>query len=245
MGYCPNPGGQQTPNNRPGETCQKTVVASQRSSIMMTMTDTQTLPSLCAPALPDLLAQTSALHKHLCPRQVLGIRMGLQGGALLGLTVPQANKRLLAIVETDGCAADGVAVATGCWVGHRTLRVEDYGKVAATFVDTETGLAHRVWPRLDARRLAPPFAPDAHNRWESQLLGYQRMPVDMLLSWREVRLRVNVEEIISRPSVRAVCEQCGEEILNGREARLNDRVVCKACAGASYYHLSPATSAAE
>ncbi len=208
--------------------------------MMMTMGDIQTLPSLSAPALSDLLTQTSALHKHLCPRQVLGIRIGLQGGALLGLTVPQSNKRLLAIVETDGCAADGVAVATGCWVGHRTLRVEDYGKVAATFIDTLTGLAYRVWPRLDARRLASPFAPDARNRWESQLLGYQRMPIEALLEWREVRLRVNVEEIVSRPSVRAVCELCGEEILNGRETRLDDRVVCKACAGASYYDLSEA-----
>jgi formylmethanofuran dehydrogenase subunit E len=45
---------------------------------------------------------------------------------------------LLTILETDGCAADGVSAATGCWVGRRTLRVEDFGKVAATFVDTQT-----------------------------------------------------------------------------------------------------------
>ncbi|MCZ7672117.1 MAG: formylmethanofuran dehydrogenase subunit E family protein [Chloroflexi bacterium] len=41
-------------------------------------------------------------------------------------------------METDGCGADGVAVAADCHVGRRTLRVVDYGKMAATFVDVQT-----------------------------------------------------------------------------------------------------------
>ena len=86
--------------------------------------------------LADLLAQSSVLHRHLCPRQVLGVRMGLLAAELLSLDLPQTDKRLLTIVETDGCFTTGLSVATNCWVGRRTLRVEDYGKVAATFVDT-------------------------------------------------------------------------------------------------------------
>ncbi|MGC8780907.1 MAG: FmdE family protein, partial [Anaerolineae bacterium] len=70
------------------------------------------------PTLKELLDMTTALHRHLCPRQVLGVRMGLYAGELLGLSVPQQDKRLYTIVETDGCAADGVAVATNCWVGR-------------------------------------------------------------------------------------------------------------------------------
>ncbi len=65
--------------------------------------------------------------------------MGLLAGRWLGLDVPRDDKRLLTFVETDGCAADGVSSATGCRVGGRTLRVIDFGKVAATFVDTLTG----------------------------------------------------------------------------------------------------------
>ena len=57
---------------------------------------------------------------------------------LLNLPLPQKDKRLLTFVETDGCFADGVSVATGCWLGRRTMRLVDYGKVAATFVDTHT-----------------------------------------------------------------------------------------------------------
>jgi formylmethanofuran dehydrogenase subunit E len=62
--------------------------------------------------------------------------MGLHAGQLLQLDLPRTDKRLFVLVETDGCLTDGVAVATGCWFGRRTLRLVDQGKVAATFVDT-------------------------------------------------------------------------------------------------------------
>ncbi len=130
--------------------------------------------------LADLLEASSQLHRHLCPRQVLGVRMGMYAGEILNLDLPQSDKRLYTIVETDGCSSDGVAVATNCWVGRRTMRVEDYGKVAATFVDTKTGEAIRIVPRCEARQLAFDFAPEAKNKWEAQLLGYQQMPNEML-----------------------------------------------------------------
>jgi formylmethanofuran dehydrogenase subunit E len=98
------------------------------------------------PTLEELLTASAALHHHLCPRQVLGVRMGLAAGSWLELTLPQTDKRLLTVVETDGCVIDGLAVATGCRVGRRTMRVLDFGKVAATFVDTVTGRAVRLAP---------------------------------------------------------------------------------------------------
>ena len=82
--------------------------------------------------LDDCLRASAAHHHQLCPRQVLGGRIGLLGGELLGLELPRRDKRLLVIFETDGCAVDGVIAATGCTPGHRTLRIEDYGKVAGT-----------------------------------------------------------------------------------------------------------------
>ena len=185
--------------------------------------------------LPKLLEASAALHRHLCPRQVLGIRMGLLAGKALGMDLPQHDKRLLTIVETDGCASDGIAVATNCWVGRRTMRVEDYGKVAATFGDTADGRAVRIIPRPDARALARDFAPRARNKWEAMLQGYQRMPDETLLSMQPVRLATTVEAILGRAGWRAACEACGEEILNGREIQRRDITLCRACAGESYY----------
>ena len=119
--------------------------------------------------LDELLVESSARHRHLCPRQVLGVQMGRLAADLLGLDLPQDDKRLLTIVETDGCFTTGLSVATNCWVGRRTMRVEDYGKVAATFVDTQTEQAIRIAPSparaATGRRLrtggAQPLAGDA------------------------------------------------------------------------------------
>ncbi|MCZ7541531.1 MAG: FmdE family protein [Anaerolineae bacterium] len=186
------------------------------------------------PTLEDLLQASAALHRHLCPRQVLGVRMGLLGGCWLGLTVPRDDKRLLVFVETDGCAADGVAVATGCRVGGRTLRVVDFGKVAATFVDTRTGRAVRIAPSPASRERAWTYAPDARSRWHAQLAGYQRMPDEELLIAQDVVLTASLEKLLSKPGCRVNCQICGEEIINEREVAREGMILCRACAGEGY-----------
>jgi formylmethanofuran dehydrogenase subunit E len=187
------------------------------------------------PTLADLLAESAARHKHLCPRQVLGVRIGLLGVRWLGIEAPNADKRLLAFVETDGCAADGVSVASDCSVGHRTLRVVDYGKVAATFVDTRTGRAVRVAPRRESRALARLHAPGAKSRWHAQLEAYQVMPDDELLVAQPVVLSVSLEQLLSKPGRKTMCAACGEEIINEREVTRDGMTVCRACAGEAYY----------
>lgn len=182
-----------------------------------------------------LLEKSAEMHDHLCPRQVLGVRMGRLAGDLHKIDLPQANKRLLTIVETDGCFTDGISVATNCWVGKRTLRVEDIGKVAATFVDTKTNSAVRIAPALNARKLVLDYAPEARTRWESQLLGYQRMSLEDLFTWKKVKLTTSLEEILSHPGKRAKCAVCGEDILNQREIIQDELVSCKTCSGTSYY----------
>jgi formylmethanofuran dehydrogenase subunit E len=161
--------------------------------------------------------------------------MGMLAGEVLGLDLPQSDKRLYTIVETDGCACDGISAATGCWVGRRTLRIEDYGKVAATFVDTLTEQAVRIAPRRDARQLVRAYAPEARNKWEAQLLGYQRMPADQLLTVQPVQLKLSIRRIVSRAGVKVACEICGEEIINEREIIRDGSRMCKACAGEAHY----------
>lgn len=187
----------------------------------------------------ELLRQSAALHHHLCPRQVLGVRMGLAGAYALGLDAPRHDKRLVVFMETDGCGADGVSVATGCWVGRRTLRIFDYGKMAATFVDTHSGQAVRVAPRPGIREAARRYAPTAPDRWTAQLKGYELMPEAELLRVRPVTLAVDLERLLSRPGIRLTCEACGEEVMNEREVIREGMTLCQACAGESYYRLMP------
>jgi formylmethanofuran dehydrogenase subunit E len=174
-------------------------------------------------------------HQHLCPRQVLGVRIGLAGAAALGLETHRKDKRLLVIVESDGCFTDGISSASGCTVGHRTLRVEDYGKVAATFVDVINEQAYRVAPRLDVRERAWDYAHGETRRYFAQLRAYQIMPADELLSIQEVQLTIPVKTLISRPGLRVNCVACGEEIINEREVYLDNDAFCRTCAGQTYY----------
>lgn len=94
---------------------------------------------------------------------------------LLDLDLPQTDKRVLTFVETDGCFADGVAVAAGCWLGRRTMRLVNHGKIAATFVDTHTERVLRIRPRLDARSRAHAYVPAGPSRWHTYLEAYQCM----------------------------------------------------------------------
>ncbi len=186
----------------------------------------------------ELLEASTRKHSHLCPRQILGVRIGLAGLATLGLTTDDiARKRLLVIAETDGCFIDGLIAAIGCEFGHRTLRVEDYGKIAATFIDTKTERAYRIAPALDVREKAYDYAPGESRHYFAQLQAYQVMPNDDLLTLREVNLTQPVSQIVSRPGVRTNCALCGEEIINEREIRRDGMILCRACADYGYYQI--------
>lgn len=195
------------------------------------------------PDISHLLDISAAQHSHLCPRQVLGVRIGLAGVETLQAATAGRPLRLLVIMETDGCLVDGVTAATGCAVGKRSLRVEDYGKIAATFVDMESEQAVRVTPRLDVRQRAFAYAPGERRHYFAQLTGYQVMPDQELLSIQPVRLVRSVAEIMSRAGVRVNCACCGEEIINEREVAQEGRTLCQPCAWGGYYTPTPGVNA--
>jgi len=189
----------------------------------------------------QLLEKSMQDHDHLCPRQILGVRIGLAGMKALDFDEPPTKKQLLVISETDGCFVDGVIAATDCTVGHRTLRVEDYGKVAATFVDTKSGRAVRVAPRLDVRERACIFVPDEPRHYFAQMQAYQSMPDKEMFTMQEVILTIPVEQIVSRPGVRVNCDVCGEEVMNEREVHQHGLVLCQTCAHRGYYQSAQAS----
>jgi formylmethanofuran dehydrogenase subunit E len=186
-------------------------------------------------SIEDLLIKSASRHSSLCPRQVLGIRMGLAGLAALGLEAPVTQKIALVIVETDGCFVDGIEVSTGTSPGHRTLRIVDLGKVAATFTDLKTGRSIRLAPAPGVRALARSYAPEEQQSYTAQLKGYQVMPEAELFTFREVRLQPSLETIVSRPDLRVQCCQCGEEIINQREVYVEGQIFCQTCFGRGYY----------
>lgn len=186
-------------------------------------------------ALDELLERAALLHGHLCPGQVLGVRMAVVGCRELAIEDPEREKRLVVYVEIDRCAADALQAATGCQLGRRTLKHVDYGKMAATFLDTKTGRAVRVVALEESRDRVGAYAPEAQDKDEAQRLAYARMPEAELLRVQEVSLTPPVEDLPGHPRGRVLCAACGEGINDGREVAQDGRVLCRACAFGAYY----------
>lgn len=186
------------------------------------------------------LQSAIAAHGHLCAGQVIGVRMARRGCIELGLDPDDGadRRRLIAYVEVDRCAADAIASVTGCKLGKRTLKYVDYGKVAATFVDTRTGRAVRVLARDDARDKVPAYCDGTCETPQAQLIAYQKMPDDELLIVQRVKVDIPPEDLPGRPLRRVTCEVCGESVSDGREVNVNGRTLCRACAGKPYYRIS-------
>jgi formylmethanofuran dehydrogenase subunit E len=192
-------------------------------------------------SLEDYLVLAAQNHGHLCPGQVLGVRMAMLGLKALGIGDPAKHrKRLLTYVEIDRCATDAVSLVTGCRLGKRSLKYLDYGKVAATFVDIETRQAVRVVARDDSRLKAKAMAPGgaaggSPDPYKQQLEAYKVMDEADLFTVQRVRVKIKPEDLPDRPRSRVACEQCGEGINDRREQLVNGRVLCRNCAGESYY----------
>src|SRR5213596_3327035 len=116
--------------------------------------------------LSEYLVLAAENHGHICAGQVLGVRLAMLGLGELGIEDPVAErKRLVTYVEIDRCVTDAVAVVANCRLGKRALKFRDWGKVAATFVDLQTGRAIRVAAKESskqaARELFPEFGKEA------------------------------------------------------------------------------------
>ena len=184
-------------------------------------------------AFDELLEEAVAFHGHLCPGQVLGVRMTIAGCRALGLAHPrQAGKRLVVFVEIDRCATDAIEVLTGVSLGKRTLKHVDHGKMAATFVDTLTGAAVRVAAREEARELARVIAPLEPDLRRAQTVAYRTLAEAELLALQPVTVD---RAWLARRRVRVTCAACGEAVHYQREVRVVDRTLCRGCAGDRYY----------
>lgn len=196
-------------------------------------------------SLDELLEECGRLHGHLCAGQLLGVRMALLGCRLIGLEDPRGEdrKKLIVWVEIDRCMADAVGAVTGARLGRRSLKYFDYGKVAATFLHTETREAVRVVALDESRALADARYPHIENRKERQFRAYREAEDVELFKVERVRVEYGEMDAPGRPRARVTCARCGEGVNDGRElAGANGTFLCRPCALGGYYeNLEPAS----
>lgn len=184
-----------------------------------------------------LLEESVKTHGHLCPGQVLGVRMSMLGLKLIGINDPKGKdrKKLIAYVEIDRCATDAIQSVTGCSLGKRSLKFLDFGKMAATFVNSETGTAVRILAKEEAKDRAKNYFPDIEDKYKCQLEAYKIMPDKELFEWKEVEVIIPQEDMPGRPLRRIKCDKCGEYVQDSRDITVAGKILCKACAHGAYY----------
>jgi len=188
-------------------------------------------------SLQEYLDEAAVAHGHLCAGQVLGVRMAMLGLKKLSIDDPKGKdrKRLVTFVEIDRCATDAVGVVTGCRLGKRALKFRDWGKMAATFVDLESGKAVRIAARESSKGLAKSMHPEIPEKNKQQMLAYQEMTDEQLFQSQWVHVELPPEELPGYQGERVVCAQCGEGINFQKEVRRGGKALCRACAGERYY----------
>ncbi|MCW5971089.1 MAG: TraR/DksA C4-type zinc finger protein [Blastocatellales bacterium] len=185
--------------------------------------------------LSEYLIEAERNHGHMCPGQVLGVRMAMAGCRSIGIDEPKSSRRLIVFVEIDRCAADAVNTVTGCRLGKRTLKFRDFGKLAATFLNTETGAAVRVVAVDESRELARARYGHLPTKKEQQMAAYTELPDEELFRFERVRVLLDDADLPGHPLTRVRCDACGEGVNDRREVVEGEKTLCRGCAGNAYY----------
>src|SRR5918994_7790986 len=189
-------------------------------------------------SLEVLLKECERLHGHMCAGQLLGTRMALLGCKSIGVDDPRGadRKKLIVWVEIDRCMTDAISAVTGVRLGKRSLKYVDYGKVAATFLNTETDRAVRIVALESSRTLADERFSEIKNKRERQFRAYSEATDDELFKTELVSVELRDIDAPGSPRSRVICVVCGEGVNDGREVVGADgEPVCRGCDRENYY----------
>ena len=203
--------------------------------------------------LEELLGEAERAHGHLCAGQILGVRMAMLALGRLGIREPRRKllpdgapnpdrKRPVVFAEIDRCATDAIGVVTGARVGKRALKLRDWGKMAATFVDLAAPLGAddykglRLVARETSKDRAKALYPELGKN-EQQMRAYREMPDAELFGEQWVRVPLPASEFPGYKGERTVCARCGEGVNFDRFTAVDGERLCLACAepGLLYY----------
>jgi formylmethanofuran dehydrogenase subunit E len=187
----------------------------------------------------SLLDESVKIHGHLCPGQVLGVRMSMFGLEKIGIDDPKGKDRksLIVYVEIDRCATDAIQSVTGCSLGKRSLKFLDHGKMAATYVNLKTGRAVRILAKEESKEKAKNYFPEIDDKYKCQTEAYKVMPDDELFECHDVTVKIPEEDMPGRPLRRVQCQACGEYVQDNRDVSKEGKILCKACAAGGYYKI--------
>ena len=179
------------------------------------------------------LQKAIAYHGHLCLGQVLGVHLAEKGMDVIGTT---NSKNMIVYVENDRCIADAIQILTGTRLGRRSMKLVNYGKMAATFINTDTGAAYRIWVSGKINEMIGKISSDREEK-ERQYKRVLLSNSDDVVSVQKVSVDIPPEEMPGKPKRTVSCVLCGEKIMDSKDISSEKGPLCLACAKGPYYTL--------
>ncbi len=177
----------------------------------------------------ELIKIGEQFHGHICVGIVIGTRLTMAGMRELGMDPMTHSRNLMVITEIDRCYTDAIQAITGCSLGRRSLKYKEYGKTAATFIDTRTGKAVRV-------TIKKPFTVD-HSKMKELNEFYSRAKEEDILRIERVSIKDMGKMGSPVSNVPEICSVCSEGVRDNHHLIVDGKVMCKNCAEGSYYSV--------
>lgn len=176
-----------------------------------------------------------AFHRSQCP----GLALGIQAARIAVHELGEGPDDLVALVESDICAVDGVQAITGCTVGNRNLIVRDWGKNAYTFWRRSDGKAIRIAgrPAWDPTYQALRKKVNAGEATTAEVELFEELTDDLahtIITANPYTLFEVTPVAAPIPQTSVVdpwitCATCGEQVQETRTRRVQSQTVCVPC----------------
>lgn len=202
-----------------------------------------------------LLVMAARLHGHYCNGLALGIHLATRAMHEVRELSDGVMEDLIAIVEMNNCAADGVQFVTGSTFGNNALVFRDLGKMALTLVRRVDGRGVRVTVKPDWREhveanpeLTALFQKVVRDRAgtpqdKERMKGLAREASFLLVNAPSDAI-VSVDRVTAKIPPYApihdsfTCGQCGESTMASRAAPAEKGELCLTCAGNPFFELT-------
>lgn len=189
---------------------------------------------------PDFKRCTD-FHGHICPGLSIGYRAAKAGLELIKES-PSKDEEIIAILETDSCAADAIQVLTGCTFGKGNFFHRDLGKNAYSFQSRNSGKGFRLVMNnsafnLDGRHSELMQKKKEGSATEEEILEFQELhharSRDILTMDLEDLFAIEETErplpamAIMMPSI--PCKKCNEGVMSTKLIEHNGEKYCQDC----------------
>lgn len=202
----------------------------------------------------SLLLQAGQLHGHYCPGLALGIHLAVAAIQEIRKFTDGIMENLLAVVDMNNCASDGVQFVTGCTFANNALIFDDVGKTALVLACRD-GPAVRVSVKENWRensgvnpeytKLFEKVVKD-RNATDEEVVTFRKLSKQTSFEMMKIPAEniVQIEKVTFDPPPRAPihpsfkCASCGEITMGSRKSHLNDEEVCLKCGDEGFYRLT-------